>query len=400
MGRKLTQQEWIHNVESKYPGKYDFSLVNYTSAHDDVNIICKEHNSKFKIKAYSLYNGKTSCEYCKKKPSTVTKEIFLERAKKYSDFTFDLSTYNTLDSIIDITHTVCGNTYPKKAKEHLRSGSCPLCSDKTYKGLDNFIKEAKKLYGEKYTYELTKYVNNSTSLWVTCDVHGPIKKIPKDFLKGYDCKDCNKESEELRLKRQRDWIQFCNKKHNFKYSYNFVYYTTYDAEVDIVCPKHGIFPQKASNHRNGKGCPHCAKGNVSKPETNLVHWLRDTFNLSVIQTYRDTSKIGFKSLDIYIPSIQLAIEYNGIQFHHSSKGVSKFYDKTYKDLEYHLDKYNLCKEHNINLIHIFSNEDLDTWKSKLTSYIDNPSNYTITFDNVKRVVDNFTIYGISDIVEI
>ena len=74
--------------------------------------------------------------------------------------------------------------------------------------------------------------------------------------------------------------------------------------------------------------------------------------------------------------------------------------KLIKTPEYHLDKHNLCKEHDINLIHIFSHEDLDTWKSKLTSYIDNPSKYTITFDNVKRVVDNFTIYGISDIVEV
>lgn len=54
MGKKLTQEEWIHNVESKYPDKYDFSLVNYTSTHDDVKIICKEHNYKFKIKAYAL----------------------------------------------------------------------------------------------------------------------------------------------------------------------------------------------------------------------------------------------------------------------------------------------------------------------------------------------------------
>lgn len=400
MGRKLTQDEWIHNVESKYSGKYDFSLVNYISAHDEVTIICKEHNIQFDIKAYYLYNGKTNCDLCKKKPSTITKDIFLERAKKYSNFTFDLASYETLDSIIKITHTTCGTSYSKKAKEHLRSGSCPYCSDKTFKGLDNFIKESKKLYGEKYTYELTKYVNNSTPLWVTCNVHGSIKKNPKDFLKGYGCKDCNKESEELRLKRQRDWVQLCNKKHNFKYAYNFVHYTTYDAEVNIVCPKHGIFSQKASNHRNGKGCPRCAKGNVSKPETDLVNWLRDTFNLDVIQTYRDISKIGFKSLDVYIPSLQLAVEYNGIQFHHSSKGISKFYDKTYKENTYHLDKYNLCKKYDINLVHIFSNENLDTWKSKLTFYINNPSKYAITFNNIKRTVDDFTVYGISDIVEV
>lgn len=49
-------------------------------------------------------------------------------------------------------------------------------------------------------------------------------------------------------------------------------------------------------------------------------------------------------LDFYIPSKNLAIEYNGLYWHSN------------KNKNYHLNKTNLCKNNNIQLLHIFENE--------------------------------------------
>ena len=52
-------------------------------------------------------------------------------------------------------------------------------------------------------------------------------------------------------------------------------------------------------------------------------------------------------LDIYIPELKLAIEFNGLYWHSEANG---------KNIDYHLNKYLLCKEKNIKLIQIFEDE--------------------------------------------
>ncbi len=69
-------------------------------------------------------------------------------------------------------------------------------------------------------------------------------------------------------------------------------------------------------------------------------------------------------LDIYLPDIKLAIEFDGL-FWHSSK---------YKQKNYHLMKTKMCEEKDIQLLHIFENEWLDSikqsiWKSIINSKI-------------------------------
>lgn len=63
-------------------------------------------------------------------------------------------------------------------------------------------------------------------------------------------------------------------------------------------------------------------------------------------------------LDIYIPSLNIAIEFNG-DYWHSEK---------YKPNNYHIDKSNLCKEQEIQLIHIWEYE-WERNKEKIINYL-------------------------------
>ena len=71
-------------------------------------------------------------------------------------------------------------------------------------------------------------------------------------------------------------------------------------------------------------------------------------------------------LDIYLPNIKLAIEYNGLFWHSHAK------KETPKQKNYHLNKTEMCKKQGIQLFHIFENEWLDPikheiWKSIINS---------------------------------
>lgn len=67
--------------------------------------------------------------------------------------------------------------------------------------------------------------------------------------------------------------------------------------------------------------------------------LFETHNRTILKTHE---------IDIYIPSKNIAIEFNGNKFHTEWFGG--------KSRQYHLQKTKLCKEKNINLLHIFEDE--------------------------------------------
>lgn len=84
---------------------------------------------------------------------------------------------------------------------------------------------------------------------------------------------------------------------------------------------------------------------TSSNEEEIAEYIR-SFDLEVIQSDRTTLKP--LELDIFIPSLNIAIEYNGLAWH------SEFFGK--KDRYYHLNKTNACEQKGIKLIHIFDDE--------------------------------------------
>lgn len=97
---------------------------------------------------------------------------------------------------------------------------------------------------------------------------------------------------------------------------------------------------------------------ISIQEKQLQNFIKDCIPTeNIIFNTRHLVK-GFE-IDIYIPSYNLAIEYNGMYFHSENNG---------KGREYHLYKTTECEKQNIQLIHIFEDEWVyknDIIKSKL-----------------------------------
>lgn len=81
----------------------------------------------------------------------------------------------------------------------------------------------------------------------------------------------------------------------------------------------------------------------SKPEKELVQFL-NSYNIETISSYK---KLGIE-LDIFLPELNIAIEYNGLRYH------SEWFGKKIK--HYHLNKTEICENNNIRLIHIFEDE--------------------------------------------
>lgn len=68
---------------------------------------------------------------------------------------------------------------------------------------------------------------------------------------------------------KEQFIIKANHAHCNKYDYSIMEYTGVINKINIMCPKHGRFSQKAGNHLDGRGCPKCSK---EKLEPIVSNW--------------------------------------------------------------------------------------------------------------------------------
>ncbi|TXH10125.1 MAG: hypothetical protein E6R04_06170 [Spirochaetes bacterium] len=96
----------------------------------------------------------------------------------------------------------------------------------------------------------------------------------------------------------------------------------------------------------GTGCPTCAaKKFVSDGEREVLDFVRSVRpDLRVEGTYRQLA--GVRELDIYIPDLNLAIEYNGAYYH----------SEWFRDNDYHRDKFEVCAAQGVRLIQMWDTE--------------------------------------------
>jgi hypothetical protein len=79
MGKKLTQEEVIEQFKKTHGNKYDYSNVNYLSAHKMVSITCATHG-EFKQTAHSHSSG-SGCPSCKESGGERKVRLFLNKHK-------------------------------------------------------------------------------------------------------------------------------------------------------------------------------------------------------------------------------------------------------------------------------------------------------------------------------
>lgn len=131
----------------------------------------------------------------------------------------------------------------------------------------------------------------------------------------------------------------------------------------------------------------------SRKELEIVDRIRQIYNKEIIQHNRTIIKPY--ELDIYLPDLQLAIEYNGTYWHSIEAGQSE---------EYHLNKSLLCREQNIRLVHIYEFENFEEQIKLLINLINgkdkypkddfNKNNLLINVPKAEIIYnDTFTVFG-------
>ena len=259
---RLTTKDFIAKAKKVHGDKYDYSKVEYKCSKEKVCIICPTHG-EFWQKPNDHLSGK-GCRKCVRN-TPLTTETFVNRAKKVHGGKYDYSKveYINANTKVCIICPIHGEFW-QKPYDHLIKKGCPRCSNKGGT-IDEFIRKAKKVHGDKYDYSNVEYVNSQTKVCIICPIHGEFWQIPASHLKGCGCKKCGIEaSHNKQKKKEENFLEKARKVHNDKYNYSKVEYVNNKTKVCIVCPIHGEFWQTPSDHLRGKGCKKCGYELVGK----------------------------------------------------------------------------------------------------------------------------------------
>lgn len=194
----MTKEDFIEKSKLIYGDKYDYSKVEYINNKTKICIICKEHGEFF-IRPDMFLNGH-GCKKCgieegAKKRAMAQKE-FIARVKEFFP-KYDYSEVNYVN-----THTKVKVICEKHGMfeimpYHLLNGhGCKKCGQdvthgKQRKSKEQFIKEARKVHGNKYDYIEAEYENRNKNIAIICPIHGQYFQSPTSHLKGYGCPKCN-----------------------------------------------------------------------------------------------------------------------------------------------------------------------------------------------------------------
>lgn len=379
----IKKERFILKVKNIHGDKVDTSKVKYVDSKTKVCLICPKHGEYWQTPAACVRGNK--CPKCSnetrgpKGENRMTTEKFIEKANRIHKGKYDYSkasyvNANTKVCIICPEH----GEFWQMPYAHLNGQGCPKCIGRTM-SQDEIIKKFNEVHSYKYDYSKVKFTKIKEKVCIVCPEHGEFWQTPQKHLAGQGCPICAKESVHGTINENKEnFIKLSQIVHNNSYDYSEVEYVNNITKVRIKCDKHGIFYQRPNNHLQGCGCPKCSNI-ISKGEEEII----STLNCNDVTTHNRSILCG-KEIDIYIPSLKLGIEYDGLRWH------SEIFNK---DTNYHLSKTEECERQGIRLIHIFEDEwqyKRDIVKSRLLNLIGKTPNKIYARKCVIKEVDSHT----------
>lgn len=243
----------------------------------------------------------------------ITTEIFKKQMLEKQPTVEVLDEYKGDTVRLLVKCKICGHEW-KDTPSHLKQGrTCSNCKKilkQKQQGL-TFIEKANNIHNHKYNYSEVKYISAQTKVKIKCPIHGIFEQTPNSHLNGRGCPQCAGNNF---LKTKEQFIADAIKVHRDKFDYSKVNYLGVYTPVTIICKTCGNeFQQCPDKHINAKhGCPNC---NL-KSQKELYNKLCNKFeNLNILFEVNKTIVpwLGTQRFDIYIPDLNIAIEYNGRQ---------------------------------------------------------------------------------------
>jgi hypothetical protein len=219
-GRKSTTEkqrmklpEFLERAKQLHGDKYDYTNINLQGVDTEITIGCPDHG-QFQQTPYCHLKS-NGCNVCARQITAdklrFTKDEFEEKAHKIHNNKYDYSKvlYISNITLVDIICPLHG-IFQQLPAVHLTGCGCIKCgressSQKQTLTIEEFIKRAIAVHGDKYDYSPTKWINGKTNVQIICKIHGLFEQNPYSHLKGCGCRGCVVNTHS---RVALEWVQF------------------------------------------------------------------------------------------------------------------------------------------------------------------------------------------------
>lgn len=262
----MTTEEFVRRSTLKHNNKYDYSNTTYVHYKTLVSITCYTHGEFMQNPMHHLRGN--GCPKCAKEQDSIHKTKsaadVIQRFREVHGDRYDYTSvkYTGTHHKVEIVCSRHGSFY-QKPNDHLHGTGCPTCAnERATTSVEDFIARSTLMHGDRYDYSKVRYKNSQTKVEIVCPEHGSFFQLPVNHIAhGSGCPTCSSTRRGLKRRRSKEeFISQATTTHNNKYDYSKVVYRGIHHKVEIVCPEHGPFFQKASNHAHlSQGCPECSQ---------------------------------------------------------------------------------------------------------------------------------------------
>jgi hypothetical protein len=337
---KYTIDDFIDKSNKIHHNSYSYEYVVFEKTTDKIDILCKNHGI-FSQKVIEHLSGK-GCKKCYYERKLSNLQTFIDKAKSIHKDKFIYDNFNYINSKKESV-IICkqGHEFLRTPNRHLNEKDfCNQCKENSY--IQDKLSKI-DFSGFEYLHWIGEKVD------IKCNKCNSIfnRKI-NAHLKLKNCPICNPNKD-----NKERFIEKSINIHGDKYDYSNIEYISSKNKINLICNNGHEITQKVNNHLRGTGCPKCNRFN--KKESSIFDFIKENYSGEIIQS--DRKILNGQELDIYLPDLNLAFEFNGLYWH----------SEIYKDRMYHLNKTKKCLEYGIQLIHIW--EDHWDYKPEITKSI-------------------------------
>lgn len=330
---------------------YEYKSLRHDGKRRLVTVVCKKHG-EFEQDAATLLKG-GGCPLCAIISRKVDMEGFIQKlVDLFPDYDFS-EARGAWTRTIDKVPVICPEHGRFMAAPHqmAKGKGCRKCGmRKSIKSrtitLDEFLLRAKATHGDRYDYSATILDGFMKPSIIICREHGEFRQSPQAHTTGQGCPVCANND---RIARNKlgiidfdSFVERARATHGDTYTYFQEGYAGVNADVSMECKQHGAFEQRGADHLDGSRCPVCAR-TISLGQKELYEFIK---NLCPDAEDNYSYGVGRKQVDIFIPSLMLAVEFDGIYFHSTA----------FKTPSAHLKKRKELESRGISLIRIFEDE--------------------------------------------
>lgn len=349
--KKISNDDFLERIKGSLN---DIKILSeYQGSRSKIKCECKKCGNKWETEARNLLRG-NGCPVCNKSNPKLTTEQYKIQLKKINPNIIVVGEYTGNGNKIACKCKICGYEWYPFASTIKSGHGCPNC--KALK--DRLSKEEFKnrVRENNPNFEiLGEYQNQETKIKVKClRCNTELLVSPQGLMKGKDvCKSCyrkslliSNEEYKIRLKENNPYVAYVEE------------YKGMDERIDVKCLICGnVWKCTPARVLNGTGCPLCC---LSKGEKEIAKILTK-HNIIYVQQKKYKGLIGLRygnlSYDFYLPTYNLLIEYQGKQH----EMPIDYFDgevgfKTRQEHDRRKKQY--AKEHNIQLLEIWYNEDI------------------------------------------